>query len=464
MAIRNTVAVERARAPIVAARARWRGHAMVWSRPSTPPGLLQSSADITRTAMCAEPRNGTLYIFMPPTKELEEYLELVAAIEATAEDLDTPVVLEGYEPPKDPRLNSFRVTPDPGVIEVNIHPSGSWDELVDRTTHLYDAARQSRLTTEKFMLDGRHTGTGGGNHFVLGGATPADSPFLRRPDLLRSLLAYWHNHPSLSYLFSGLFVGPTSQAPRIDEARNDSLYELELAFKQLPPRGQTAAALGGRSPVPQPADRFHRQHASRRVLHRQDVLARRQHRPARPARDARLRNAAARAHEPHAAAHAALADRALLARALRARAAGALGHRAARPLHAAVLHRAGSRRRGGRAEPGGISAQAAVVRIRISNSAFPSTATSTRSEREVELRQALEPWHVMGEEGAAGGAVRYVDSSVERLQVKVSGLAPDRYTLTCNGRQIPLRPTGTVGEFVAGVRYKAWRRRRRCIR
>ena len=208
--------------------------------PTSAPGFQQSSDDITRTALCAEPRNGTLYIFMPPTSELEHYLELVAAMEATADELDMPVVLEGYEPPKDARLNSFRVTPDPGVIEVNIHPSGSWDDLVDRTTHLYDAARQTRLTTEKFMLDGRHTGTGGGNHFVLGGATPADSPFLRRPDLLRSLLAYWHNHPSLSYLFSGLFVGPTSQAPRIDEARNDSLYELELAFRQLPPAGETA--------------------------------------------------------------------------------------------------------------------------------------------------------------------------------------------------------------------------------
>src|SRR5262249_49755428 len=141
---------------------------------------------IYRAAMCAEPRNGILYIFMPPVESLEDDLELVAAIEATAEAMDQPVLFEGYEPPRDPRLINFRIPPDPGVIEVNIHPSAQWDELVERTTFLYDAARESRLTTEKFMIDGRHTGTGGGNHFALGGATPHHSPWLRPPHFPRT--------------------------------------------------------------------------------------------------------------------------------------------------------------------------------------------------------------------------------------------------------------------------------------
>jgi uncharacterized protein (DUF2126 family) len=419
-----------------------------------PASPCESATEMIRPALCGQVRDGRMHVFFPYTRHLADYLDLVAAVEDTCQYLHIAVWLEGYAPPADPRLRSFSVTPDPGVLEVNLPFASSWDELEQTNTVLFEEARRNRLTAEKFAYDGTHLATGGGCHIVIGGATVLDSPILRRPDLLRSMVAFWQNHPSLSYLFSGMYVGPTSQYPRVDEARTDALYELELAFAHLPSHDCPPFVVDGlfRNLLVDITGNTHRAEFCIDKLYPPEGLG------------LRLGLLELRAFEmaPHA--------RMGLLEMLLIRALVSMFWR--RPFEGGVT-RWGTTLHDRFMLPHFVwhDFSSVLTELRLSDYNFAEQWFATHLEFrfpkigsiavdgvELELRQALEPWNVLAEQTSSGGTVRSVDSSLERIQVKVSGATVEsRFVVACNGRRVPLFPTGKPGEAVAGVRYRARR-------
>lgn len=409
------------------------------------------------TALVSEVRDGILHVFMPPMNNLDDFVELVERVENAAAAIDTPVVIEGYGPPSDPRIQTLTVTPDPGVIEVNVQPSSSWADQNDLMETLYREARQSRLSTEGFDNDGTTRGTGGGNHITLGGVTPSDSPVLRRPDLLVSLLTHWQRHPSLSYLFSGRFIGTTSQAPRADEGREEALYELEVAFSEI-----ERLTAQDRTASPWVVDR-----ALRHLLtditgntHRAEFCIDKLYSP--DSTRGRLGLLELRGFEmpPH---HQMAMVQSLLVRSMVSRFWDT-------PLKAPLI-RHGANLHGRYMLPhfviGDIGRVAEDLRehdIEFDTSwldpftefRFPRIGNTVIGDAEIELRGAIEPWNTLGEESTSSGTARYVDSSVERIQVKISGADEGRYMVTCNGVPVPMLRTERQDTLVAGVRYRAW--------
>ncbi len=414
-----------------------------------PPGAPAA----VRTALCVEFRDGALHVFLPPFTSAKDFLALVAELDAIRAELEVDLQLEGYPPPASPLVRRFSITPDPGVLEVNIPPAASAREHAGTLERAHEAALAAGLHAEKYLLDGRLAGSGGGHHLTIGGPTALASPVVKRPDILASLITFVQHHPSMSYLFTGLFVGPTSQAPRLDEARHDALYEMEIAL---------AEAFRVKDPAPWESDILFR-HLLVDVsgnTHRAEISIDKLYDWRTP--HGRQGVVELRAFEmpphPRLAAAQAILVRALVASFAEKPYQGPLV-RWGMQLHDRFLLPTWIWRDfedvlsflAGRGAPLPPDPYRAFLELRC-----PVVGRLETTGGTIEVRNALEPWNVLGEEPAAGGTSRYVDSSVERIEIRAEGIVPERHTVTVNGYEVPMRATGVAAEQVGGVRFRAW--------
>ncbi len=407
-----------------------------------------------RTALAVELREGQLYVFLPPLSHAEHYLDLLSAVRKAARATGIPVRLEGYEPPEDHRLRRIVVEPEPGILKVWLPDCDGWRTQNDLISATYEEADRIGLRAERILGDGRRLPVGGGAELVLGGFPPVDSPFLRRPELLRSLIVYWQQHPALSYFFAGRLIGPDGPAPRPDEGRTDALYELSIALDRIPD-GEVAQPLIPdrvlRHLLADPAGNMKRAEIRMDLLYSPDRpslrLGRTVLRPFEMPPDARLASLQSLLvtalvawfwREPYRGRpidwgmH--LHDRFLLPQVLW------------NDL-TQVLDDLGR---------GGWPLQAEWFRPLL-NLRFPILGRRQLGDITLELRKAHEPWPLLAEESIlGGGTARFLDSSCERIQIRCVGLAPERHVLSCNGYRVPLNATGILGEYVAGIRFKVW--------
>ncbi len=432
---------------------------LVQSRSATPAALLQAQGTSVLgaaigTALCVEERDGAVRVFFPPLESADDFLALLAIVDETAQTLSMSVALEGYPPVSTPELKKFCVTPDPGVLEVALPPVTTVRQHAELVDAVFDVALHAGLHSEKYLLDGRMAGSGGGNHVTFGGPEPLQSPFLQRPDLLASLLTFLQHHPSLSYMFSGLFVGPTSEAPRIDEARHDALYEMEIALERAHDRTQPSPPwltdLLFRHLLVDVAGNTHRAEVSIDKLYdpgtpfgRQGIVE--------------LRAFEMPSH-PRMITAQALLVRSLLAcfsneqyKAPLVRWGQTLHDRFLLPTYLWRDFEDVLEFLDAKGFPLPAAAYTPFVDLRC-----PLVGTMESGEVTLEVRNAIEPWMVLGEESTPSGTSRYVDSSMERIEVRLTGAVPERHLVLVNGHQLPMRASGTAGERVGGVRFRAW--------